>query len=268
MTPIGILGVGFLGRTLIHDFTWPAGSWAASRSTDPTSVVPRYRWDWATPESSAVLPEAPVVLVVTAPPVFRELDAEQARLEAWGAWMQAHRPHLKRLVYVSTTGVYPRRDGQWSETSSFEPDGISGRLRLMTEQTLGRFFEVQVVRPGGIYGPGRNLVERLKDGRGLPESPSPTHRIHVYDLAQVVRWLVAHPEGPAVVNAVDQEACASWDAGQWLVAHHPDLTPDLLPARSLAAESMPAPQRQIDNSRLLNELGLSLRYPTFREGMR
>ncbi len=267
MTPIGLLGVGFLGRTLLHDFTWPNGSWAASRSTDPQSPLPRLAWDWSRLESNHVLPEAPAVLIVTAPPVFRELEPEQNRLHEWGAWMQQHRPQLKRMVYVSTTGVYPRRDGTWSETSSFEPDSLSGRLRLMTEQTLARYFDLQVVRPGGIYGPGRSLVERLKDGRGLPEAQSPTHRIHVYDLAQVVRWLVEHPEGVSPVNAVDEEPCVSWEAGRWLVEHHPELSPDLLPARTVPATEMNAPHRRIDNTRLLQELGLSLRYPTFREGM-
>jgi nucleoside-diphosphate-sugar epimerase len=182
--------------------------------------------------------------------------------------MQQNRPQQQRLIYISTTGVYPRQPGLWNEDMPLRPDSPSGQLRLQTEQVLCEFFKVQVVRPGGIYGPGRNLVERLKAGKGIPETPKLTHRIHVCDLAGIVAWLVQHPEGPGCVNAVDQEARSSWEVAEWLVQHHPELNPEMLPEQSKSVLPENAPERRIDNQRLLREMDYKLRFPTFREGMR
>ncbi len=262
---VGILGLGFLGNTLMRNLDWGAGSWGASRRPpEDEPLLPCLRWDWGDPETWEALPAHAGALILTVPPVSRSIQTEQERLNTWGAWMRKHRPQHSRLVYVSTTGVYPRKNGSWSEASEFVPDNDSGALRLMTEQQLSSWFALQVVRPGGIYGPGRNLVERLLSGRGIPESNSPTHRIHVHDLAKAVRLLVLNP-GIRCLNAVDQEACASWDAAQWLVHHHPQLHPGMLPERQVTQSAMQAPQRRIENALLTQRL--ALRYPTFREGM-
>ena len=80
--------------------------------------------------------------------MLNDPEAEKVRLNQWGEWMYKNRPNLKRMIYISSTGVYPKRNGLWHEDSKFEPETNSGKLRLVTENTLGRFFKLHVVRSG------------------------------------------------------------------------------------------------------------------------
>ncbi len=265
---IGVLGLGFLGETLLRESSVLADSWGTWHECPvPGLDCAQHGFDWGNPESFANLPNDDAVLVLTIPPVEKNPEAEARRLRKWGAWMRGHRLKQRRLVYVSTTGVYPKQPGLWKEDMPLHPDSSSGQLRLKTEQVLREFFQVQVVRPGGIYGSGRSLVERLKAGKEVPGTQGLTHRIHVRDLAGVIAWLAQHPQGPECVNAVDLEARASWEVAEWLVQHHAELTPEMLPERPAQVLPENVPERRIDNRRLLREMGYELRFPTFREGM-
>jgi hypothetical protein len=84
------------------------------------------------------------------------------------------------------------------------------------------------------------------------------------DLARIICHLVDNSDAPNCVNAVDLEAKPSWEVAKWLVENRNDLTGEMLPD---AADYLPGtPQRIISNQCLL-ELGITLCYPTFREGM-
>ena len=263
--PIGILGLGFLGKILAHEFSAVPESWGTWHKTQLTETpLSVFLFDWANENNWSALPKTPVTLVLTIPPLLKNSEMEAERLHLWGKWMSHNRPELKRMIYVSTTGVYPKCNGIWSEDSDFESDTNSGKLRLLTEKILSKYFSLQVVRPGGIYGYERGIDVRLKSGKPIPVSNTPVHRIHVKDLATIICHLVDNQDASSCVNAVDLEARPSWEVASWLVENRDDLTEKMLPD---ASDCLPGtPQRIISNKRLL-ELGITLRYPTFREGM-
>ena len=263
--PVGILGLGFLGQILAREFSAVPESWGTWHLTPPPEpILSNFSFDWANENNWSALPETPVTLVMTIPPLLKNLETEAERLHLWGKWMSHNRPELKRMIYISTTGVYPKCNGIWSEDSDFEADTNSGKLRLLTEKILSQYFSLHVVRPGGIYGYGRGIDVRLKSGKPIPVSNTPVHRIHVMDLARIICHLVDNPDAPNCVNAVDLEAKPSWEVAKWLIENRNDLTEEMLPD---ADDCLPGtPQRIISNQRLL-ELGITLCYPTFREGM-
>jgi len=264
-TPVGILGLGFLGQILAREFSAVPESWGTWHLTPlPEPILSNFSFDWANENNWPALPETPVTLVMTIPPLLKNPETEAERLHLWGKWMSHNRPELKRMIYISSTGVYPKLNGIWSEDSEFEADTNSGKLRLLTEKILSKYFSLQVVRPGGIYGYGRGIDVRLKSGKPIPVSNTPVHRIHVKDLARIICHLVDNPDAPNCVNAVDLESKPSWEVASWLVENRDDLTEEMLPD---AADYLPGtPQRIISNQRLL-ELGITLCHPTFREGM-
>ena len=264
-TPVGILGLGFLGQILAREFSTVPESWGTWHKTQLTETpLPVFLFDWGNENFWSVLPETTATLVLTIPPLLKNPETEAERLHLWGKWMSHNRPELKSMIYISTTGVYPKRNGIWSEDSDFEADTNSGKLRLLTEKILSQYFSLHVVRPGGIYGYGRGIDVRLKSGKPIPVSNTPVHRIHVMDLARIICHLVKNPDAPNCVNAVDLEAKPSWEVAKWLIENRNDLTEEMLPD---AADCLPGtPQRIISNQRLL-ELGITLCYPTFREGM-
>lgn len=264
-TPVGILGLGFLGKILAGELKSVSESWGTWHEIPPPEPkLPVFHFDWADENSWKKLPETAATLVLTIPPLLKNPQAETERLQFWGTWMQQNRPQLKRLIYISTTGVYPKRNGIWTENSEFEADTVSGKLRLLTENILSQFFQLQVIRPGGIYGCGRGIDIRLKSGKSIPLSSTPVHRIHVQDLARIILHLVENPDSATCINAVYQEAKPSWEVARWLIENRDDLNPEMFQENT--ANLPGTPQRIISNQRLL-ELAVSLRYPTFRQGM-
>ena len=263
--PVGILGLGFLGQILASEFSTVTESWGTWHLTPPPEpILSNFSFDWGNENSWLILPATAATLVLTIPPLLKNLETEAERLHLWGKWMSHNRPELKRMIYISTTGVYPKCNGIWSEDSEFEADTNSGKLRLLTEKILSQYFSLHVVRPGGIYGYGRGIDVRLKSGRPIPLSSTPVHRIHVQDLARIILHLLKNQDSAACVNAVDHEAKPSWEVAKWLIGNRNDLTQEMFPENT---DDLPGtPQRIISNQRLL-ELGITLSYPTFREGM-
>ncbi len=262
---IGILGLGFLGKTLAQLCEWPEGSWGTwFRHSERVPGLKSIHYDWQNREHWPRIPEHEAVLVLAIPPFFREPKKELERLRIWAAWLRQRRPTLRRLIYLSTTGVYPKQEGLWSEDSLIEPDTESGRLRLQTERELAQEFQLQVIRPGGIYGLNRDLITRLRSGKSIPDSGMPTHRIHVRDLAEIVCFCIKHPE-VRCLNAVDDDPAPSPVVAHWLLDKYPGLAAEI-PNKSRNCDSRVKTRRIISNLKL-KELGIRLEYPTFREGM-
>ncbi len=274
---IGILGLGFTGATLAGDFAWDADSWFTHRPGRPRQArgLRGVEWDWAEEATWENLPLEADVLALTIAPILKEPTTEIDRLRRWGGWMARNRPGIRRLIYISTTGVYPDRDGLFRE-----PDAVaespSASLRLGTEAALAEFFDLQIVRPGGIYGPGRNLGRRILEGQPIPDSDRIIHRIHVADLAGVIHHLATHPASARCVNAVDAEPASSKAVALWLW-DQPWFRPpagvelrftdqEFSNFKDKANPAGPARSRRISDE-TLTRLGYTFRHPTFRQGL-
>ncbi len=196
-----------------------------------------------------------------------------------GADISGH-DRLEWLGYLSTTGVYGDRGGQWvDENSRPAPTGALGRARLEAERgwldlqrRLG--VPVHVFRLAGIYGPGRNQLEALRGGtaRRIDKPGQVFSRIHVDDLAAVLAASIARPNAGAIYNVCDDEAAPSQDvvtfAAGLLGITPPPLIPFAEAALSEMARSFYADNKRVRNRRIKSELGVALAYPTYREGLK
>lgn len=172
---------------------------------------------------------------------------------------------VRRIVYVSSTGVYGETRGRIDNTTPAAPNDDTGRRRLDAEQTW-RKAGATVVRAPGIYGPGRGLHRSLQSGiYRLPGDGSGViSRIHVDDLAQVLlAALVADVAGRTFVvgdlHPVPQREVVEWLCEKMGVAMPASVPLDQAP-RTLRGS------RSVDPGETLSELGVSLRYPSYREG--
>lgn len=183
----------------------------------------------------------------------------------------------RRLVYIGTSGVYGDCGGAWvSEDRPPSPQTARARRRLAAEQRLAAWGGAYaVLRAPGIYGPGRLPLDRVRAGEPvLADADSPwTNRIHVDDLAAAA-VAAAAPDAPTgVFNAADGHPTKVGVYYRELAALLGVAPPPEIDWTTAEREwsamrlSFLRESRRLDNTRLVRELGVSLRYPSYREGL-
>lgn len=276
--PIGILGLGFLGDCLAELQQWHQNSWGTKQSNEigynsNRRSIHTIRFNWEENSSWTNLPECQANLVLTIPPVKSSVKEEAERLYEWCEWSVKNRPGFKKLVYISSTGVYPNQAGLWKETDRFNSDSDKGQLRLTTEKILSDFFEVRVVRSGAIYGKGRNIGERIRQGKPIPRGLQPIHRIHVSDLAEITAKALSDEDFPPIVNVIDLLAETTSDVAKWLLKQpfFQKLEPPKIAQETgyhTRKFSLSEPDRRIDNSLLADKLKHHFHFSTYKEGLK
>ena len=205
--------------------------------------------------------------------------------EAGDPVLGAHRDDLSALRtlewvgYLSTTGVYGDHAGGWvDETTPISSEAARNRLRAEAEKAwlaLARDdgLPVHAFRLAGIYGPGRNQLVALREGRArrIIKKGQVFGRIHVDDIATVLEASMAKPDPGAIYNVVDDEpedsATVIEYAATLLGIAPPPLEPYETAEMSPMARSFYEECRRVRNDRIKRELGVTLRYPTYREGL-
>jgi nucleoside-diphosphate-sugar epimerase len=188
--------------------------------------------------------------------------------------------HLKRIVYLSTIGVYGDHGGAWvDETSETLPRSERGLARLVAEGQWRAFGEatqipVHILRLAGIYGPGRNLLVKLREGdaRRIVRPGQKFNRTHVDDVAQAIGLALAF-DGPGQVwNVADEEPAPPQDviafaAGLLGLAPPPEEAFGTAELTAMA-RSFYADNKCVSIEKMKRELGFGPLYPTYREGLR
>ncbi len=115
---------------------------------------------------------------------------------------------LRWIGYLSTTGVYGDHGGALvDETTPTAPTSDRARRREQAERNWLAFgaefgVTVQVFRLAGIYGPGRNILDDVRNGTAK-RIVRPGHlfsRIHVDDIATVLRAAMAGDSRAPILN--------------------------------------------------------------------
>ena len=228
----------------------------------------------ATPELTSAIDDTDFALV-SAPPDERGDPVLAACGDALG---QAE--NLRSIVYLSTVGVYGDHGGGWvDEQTSPKPGPARSRERLAAEQAWQDFgarygIAVAILRLAGIYGPGQNALVQIARGkaRRIVKPGQIFNRIHVGDIAQAIDAAFAH-EASGIYNVADDEPSPPGDpiafAAQLMGREPPPeiAFADAAPSMSPMALSFWQDCRRVKNDKLKRELGMVLRYPTYREGL-
>ncbi len=188
---------------------------------------------------------------------------------------------VKRIVYISTSGVYGDCGGERvDETRAVNPQTPRARRRVSAEQQLQRWsaergVALVILRAPGIYAADRLPVERLRAGMPVlrAEDDGYTNHIHADDLAAAAVRALELDAPPGIYNVADD---SDLRMGDWmdLVAGHAGLPKPPRVPRSRIAElvspevlSFMNESRRLDNRRMKTVLGVKLRYPTVHEGL-
>ena len=182
--------------------------------------------------------------------------------------------------YLSTTGVYGDRGGDWvDEETKIAPTTERGKRRANAEAGWRRLHDqaelpVHVFRLAGIYGPGRNQLEALRQDRArrIDKPGQVFSRIHLTDIVAVLEASMAAPRPGAIYNLADDEAAAPGDviafAAELLGLPAPPIVPYEDAELSPMAQSFYAENKRVRNNLIKTEFAITLGYPTYREGLR
>jgi nucleoside-diphosphate-sugar epimerase len=191
------------------------------------------------------------------------------------------RGRTRAIVYLSTIGVYGDTGGAWvDEESAPRPGSRRSIARLAAEEAWRRFGgehgkSVAILRLAGIYGPGRNALVTLAEGkaRRIVKPGQVFNRIHVHDIAQAIDACFSqHANG--VFNLADDEPAPPQDVVAFAAelrgkAPPPEISfEEARAGMSAMAQSFYGENRRVRNSKLKQTLGVRLAYPTYREGLR
>lgn len=256
-----LVGCGKIGTRLGQLLVDGGGEVLGLRRT--RSAVPAAFTALAVDLSKPVQQALPVVdsMVITLPPARSAGsgpdDTYRLALHHLAAALPAVPP---RVVFVSSTRVFDGQQGDRALTEADRPAPSSARARMLRagEQLATELFDALIVRPAGIYGPGRELLLRkVLEGTAVQYSRR-TNRIHETDLVRTLQAVLSAPTPPRVLHAVDQSPAPLGDvvtyiAGRLGLPPPPRIEPSVVSGTVL------------DGARLLRLLG-ALQYPTFQAG--
>lgn len=264
-----IIGAGYTGSRLAQQLAAEGNVVVATRR--PTSAAPPgTAAQWLPLDLDAPLPPLPAAeFVVYCAPPGQPPGEREARLigELRGA---------RRLLYVSSTGVYGPGSGQWiDEQHPLNPESESERARAAAEAHVTRAcaaagLRCTLLRAAGIYGPDRGLVARVRRGEARVVGDGRAHlsRIHVVDLIAAIR-AAAERQVDGAINCGDDEPAPYGDVADAVAAALGVPPPPRVDPASLTpmARAMLLGNRKIANRRLREELGVTLRYPSWRAAL-
>jgi len=278
MNTILVFGYGYTARVIGQELN--AEGWrviGTTRSADKAAAMKAAGIEavlWPAEDITEALTAATHILLSAAPseggdPVLTALEDEIRQRAGQYKW----------VGYLSTTAVYGDRDGGWvDETSALTPATRRGQLRADAEQAwldLGAEtgLPVHIFRLAGIYGPNRGPFAKVRAGtaRRIIKKGQVFSRTHVDDIAQVLRASIAAPNAGAIYNVCDNDPAPPEEviaeAATMLNLPLPEAvdfeTAEMTPmARSFYAES-----KKVSNRKILDELGITLKYPDYRSGL-
>ncbi len=281
-----VVGGGYLGLPVAH-------GWLASG--DQTYVVTRSAerarqlaqsglrpivGDVTKPDRLPQIPPADTVLWSVGHDRQSGMSIRDVYVDGLHNVLEQLHPQTRRLIYISSTGVYGEGDGGWvDESSACRPSRAGGEACLAAEQLLlaspwaGRTV---ILRLAGIYGPSRlPRLRQLQEGCALDANPDGMlNLIHVADATSAVlraaearlalpRIFLVSDGHPVARRAFYQELA---DVFQTPAPRFPAAA-DELSERSEDRRGHAAAHKRVSNRRMLVELGVVLSYPTYREGV-
>ena len=187
-------------------------------------------------------------------------------------------PRLAWIGYLSTVGVYGDFDGAWvDEDTPIRPLAPRNRRRAAVEAewlALGahRALSVQVFRLAGIYGPGQNAIENMRDGsaRRIVKPGQVFNRIHVDDIAGALAAGLERPSVGPIINVTDDEPAPPQDvvalAAELLGLPAPPEIPFDAAALSPMGRSFYGENKRVSNRRLRANLGYELSFRRIGRG--
>ena len=110
---------------------------------------------------------------------------------------------VQGVIFTSSTGVYPQKDGDFNEDYVFSKDEKQSSL-FQAETALRKELEnkLTTVRLAGLIGPNRHPVLQLQGRTGLKNPECPVNLVHQTDVISIITLLIDRQKFGDVFNVV------------------------------------------------------------------
>ncbi|WP_147104277.1 SDR family NAD(P)-dependent oxidoreductase [Nesterenkonia populi] len=257
-----LVGCGKVGTRLAERLIADGGEAFGLRRTTaslPSSIIP-LAVDLLSPPPVS-LPQVDT-MVITITPSIGGSDHPDGYATALKHLAEALPSPPERTVMVSSTGIFdgPGRAEPISEADPAAPVTPRAERLLEGEALAKQLFGAHIVRPAGIYGPGRGMrLRKVLSGESVQYARR-TNRIHETDLVSILHAMLTHPSPPELLHAVDQHPAPLGEVVTFIA----DLLALSPPPRITPEE----PSGNVfDGSRLSGWFG-ELQFPSYQDGYR
>jgi nucleoside-diphosphate-sugar epimerase len=185
-------------------------------------------------------------------------------------------PNLKWVGYLSATSVYGDTMGEWvDENSPINPGTAIAKRRVVAEEQWRSLdLPLNIFRLSGIYGPTRSAFDRISAGhKNIIDKPGQVFsRIHIADIVQVLMRSIESGVVREVYNLADDMPTSSRDIYEYAYDLMGEVPPK--PVKPEDADltemgmSFYSECRRVKNDKIKNDLGVKLKYPSYKEGMK
>jgi nucleoside-diphosphate-sugar epimerase len=169
-----------------------------------------------------------------------------------------------RIIFTSSTSVYPQRDeSSVTEESPAEPDSENAQILRQAEKIVLSHNGV-VLRVAGIYGPGRSfLLRSVLNGTSVISNRF-VNQVHRDDVASAISFVARSPgvDSPRIFNVVDDTPVPRAEILDWLSAR---LGLSLSSSLGTAEPKRGRSNKRVSNAKL-RAFGWVPTYPSYREG--
>ncbi len=276
---IFVIGFGDIGRRVAKlELQKGSGVTAFTRAPKRLLLVRLMQGDLDRPETLKKMPLINCLVYYFVPPAACGINDRRMQ-----NWLDSLTPDNlpEKIIYISTTGVYgDRRGGRVDENTPPRPQTERAKRRFDAEQRLLRWSEthavsVIILRVAGIYSQKRLPIESIRQLRPVlcPEDAPYSNRIHADDLAGICIAASRYETGTTIYNVTDGQVSTMTDyyhgiADTLGLPRCPEIT------RRQAERQLPPAMlsyldesRRIDNSKMLTELKVRLKYPDLASGL-
>ena len=186
--------------------------------------------------------------------------------------------NIEWIGYLSATNVYGDHNGELvSESSQTKPKTKKGINRLVAEkqwlELISKFnLPIKIFRLAGIYGPNRNIKERLIKGsvKNIFKEGQFFSRIHVEDVANILSLSMNNITKNKIYNLADDFSCNLNVIIEYLCEKNSLKKPAQISFDDMSSdykqESFFLENKRVDNSLVKKDLLKNFKYPSFEEG--
>jgi hypothetical protein len=267
-------GFGFSAEALAHmlnPLEWRVTG--TSRSPEGVAAINAQGYEGVLFGDMQSIPASVTHIVTSVPPS----DDGDPVLLRFGDELVARAKTFAWVGYLSTTGVYGDRGGDWvGDGGDLRPNTDRGQRRVDAEAAWQQVpgLPLHIFRLAGIYGPGRNAFESLKSGKAqrVIKQGQIFSRIHVEDIAGALLSSINNLNPGRTYNLADDEPCPPQDviayAAELMGLPIPPDVPFEDAKLSAMAKSFYADSKRVSNARIKDELGYELKFPNYRIGLK